>query len=87
MQSLDIALAMGITGFSAIMLAISVYSLVKTKVVKLVPICTAFTLFLIKGLYFVNELNSDYSFSTPIRVILILDFIIIISIYIAVAKK
>lgn len=87
MQSLDIALAIGITGFSGIMLAISAYSYAKTKVGKLLPICAAFLLFLLKGLYFVYEVIIEYSLSDSVRLVLILDFIIIIFIYIAVAKK
>jgi hypothetical protein len=61
LQSLDIALAIGISGFSAIMLATSVYSYAKTKVSKLLPICLAFLLFMIKGLYFVYEVIIEYS--------------------------
>ena len=87
MQSLDIALAIGISGFSAIMLATSLYSYAKTKVSKLLPICLAFLLFMIKGLYFVYEVIIEYSLSTSVRIVLILDFIIIILIYLAVAKK
>jgi hypothetical protein len=87
LQSLDIALAIGISGFSAIMLATSVYSYAKTKVSKLLPICLAFLLFMIKGLYFVYEVIIEYSLSTSVRIVLILDFIIIILIYLAVAKK
>ena len=87
LQSLDIALAIGISGFSAIMLATSLYSYAKTKVSKLLPICLAFLLFMIKGLYFVYEVITEYSLSTSVRIVLILDFIIIILIYLAVAKK
>jgi len=87
MQSLDIALAIGITGFSGIMLAISAYSYAKTKVGKLLPICAAFLLFLLKGLYFVYEVITEYSLSDSVRLVLLIDFIIIIFIYIAVAKK
>lgn len=87
MQALDIALALGISGFAGIMLAISFYSYFKTKVTKLIPICVAFLLFLIKGLYFIYEVISELSLSTSIRIILILDFIIIILIYVAITKK
>ena len=87
MQSIDIALAIGITGFSIIMFVVSVYSYIKTKIAKLVPICFAFLIFLLKGLYFVYEVYSQNSLSTFNRIILLLDFIIIILIYIAIAKK
>ena len=87
MQSIDIALAVGISGFSAIMLATSAYSLIKTKVGKLLPICAAFLLFLVKGLYFVFEVFNENQLSESVRVVLILDFIIIIFIYIAIAKR
>jgi hypothetical protein len=87
LQSLDIALAIGVSGFSAIMMATSVYSYSKTKVSKLLPLCLAFLLFMIKGLYFVYEVIIEYSLSTSVRIVLILDFIIIILIYLAVAKK
>jgi hypothetical protein len=87
MQSLDIALAIGISGFSGIMLTISIYSYVKTKVSKLLPVCIAFLLFLIKGLYLVSEMLSRNELSTSLRIVLVLDFIIIIFIYLAIAKK
>ena len=87
MESIDFALAIGITGFSVIMIIISSYSLLKTKVVKILPICIAFSLFFIKGLYFIFQLLNENSLSTPIRFVLALDFLIIILIYIAVAKK
>ncbi|WP_455392494.1 hypothetical protein [[Eubacterium] cellulosolvens] len=87
MFSVDIILALGITGFSAIMLVTSVYSFSKTKVTKLLPICGAFLLFFLKGLYFSYEVFTKYSLSDSIRIVLVLDFIIIILIYIAVAKK
>ena len=87
MQALDIALAIGISGFAAIMLVISCYSYLKTKVAKLVPICIAFLIFSIKGLYFIYKVVIEYSLSTSIRIVLILDFIIIILIYVAIAKR
>jgi hypothetical protein len=87
MESIDFALAIGITGFSVIMMSISLFSLLKTKVVKILPICIAFGLFFIKGLYFIFQLFNENSLSTPIRFVLALDFLIIIMIYIAVAKK
>lgn len=87
MESIDFALAIGITGFSFIMMIISVYSLIRTKVVKILPICIAFGLFFVKGLYFIVRLLNENSLSTTVRFILALDFIIIILIYIAVAKK
>ena len=87
MQSVDIALAVGISGFSAIMLIISIYSLIKTKVGKLLPICAAFLIFLLKGLYFVNEVFNKNQLSESVRIFLVLDFIIIIFIYIAIAKR
>ena len=63
MQSIDIALAIGIAGFSAIVLITSMYSYIKTKVMKLVPICIAFLIFMLKGLYFISEvfIKSSYS--------------------------
>ena len=87
MQALDIALAIGISGFSAIMLAISIYSFLKTKVVKLVPICVVFLLLLFKGLYFIFEVFQTCCLSNSVRIVLIIDFVIIILIYTAVAKK
>lgn len=87
MQAIDVALAIGIFGFSIIMLAISIFSYIKTKVIKLIPICVAFLLFLIKGLYFIFEVISKSSLSNSIRIVLAIDFIIIIFIYLAVAKK
>jgi hypothetical protein len=87
MEAIDIALAIGITGFSAIVLVTSFYSYLKTKFDKLLPICFAFSLFLIKGFFFIWEIYSKSSASTSLRIILALDFVIIILIYIAVAKK
>jgi hypothetical protein len=87
MQALDIALAIGIAGFSGIMLAISSYSYLKTKVTKILPICFAFLIFMLKGLYFVYEVITKYSLSTSVRLMLILDFIIIVLIYLAIAKR
>jgi hypothetical protein len=87
MQGLDIALAIGLTGFSIIVLATSFYSYTKTKINKLLPICLAFLLFLIKGLYFIWEVNAAGTLSTPLRLVLVLDFFIIILIYIAIAKR
>ena len=86
-QAIDIALAIGITGFSAIMLATSLFSYAKTKVVKLVPISIAFVLFMLKGIYFIYEVVNKSSLSNSIRIVLVLDFIIIIMIYFAVAKR
>ena len=87
MESLDIALAIGITGFSAIVLVVSLYSYYKTKVNKILPICLAFLMFFFKGLYFIMEIYSNNSLSTTLRIVLVMDLIIIILIYIAVAKK
>jgi hypothetical protein len=87
MEAIDIALAIGITGFSAIVLVTSFYSYLKTKFIKLLPICLAFLLFLMKGLYFILEIYSKSSLSTSMRIVLALDFVIIILIYFAVAKK
>ena len=61
MQSIDIAVAIGISGFSAIVLITSIFSYIKTKVVKLLPICIAFVLFMLKGLYFVFEVFTKNS--------------------------
>ena len=87
MEAIDIALAIGITGFSAIVLVTSFYSYLKTKFDKLLPICLAFSIFLIKGLYFIWEIYSNNELSNSLRIVLALDFVIIILIYIAVAKK
>ena len=87
MQGLDIALAIGITGFSAIVLATSFYSFFKTNINKLLPICLAFLLFFLKGLYFIWEIYVNTSLSTSLRMVLVLDLVIIILIYIAVAKR
>ena len=87
MQSIDIALAIGIAGFSAIVLITSMYSYIKTKVMKLVPICIAFLIFMLKGLYFISEVFIKSSLPTSIRIVLLLDFVIIILIYIAIAKR
>jgi hypothetical protein len=87
MEALDIALAIGITGFSVIVLAVSFYSYYKTKVNKILPVCLAFLIFFFKGLYFIWEIYTNSSLSTSLRVVLVMDLFIIILIYIAVAKK
>ena len=87
MEAIDIALAIGITGFSAIVLVTSFYSYLKTKFDKLLPLCIAFLLFLLKGLYFIWEIYSNNALLTSFRIVLALDLVIIILIYIAVAKK
>jgi hypothetical protein len=87
MQPIDIALAIGISGFSVIMLIISLYSFIKTRVGKLLPVSIAFLLFFIKGIYLVYQVFDEVFLGTPMRIVLILDFVIIIFIYIAVAKR
>ena len=87
MNAMDLALAIGVSGFSAIMLATSVYSCMKTKMSKLLPICLAFLLFLIKGLYFISESVTRDSLDISIRIALGIDFAIILLIYIAAAKR
>ena len=87
MSTLDLALSIGVFGFSAIMFVLSMVSYVKTKISKLLPLSLAFLLILLKGLYLSAIVIGGDDLDEVTRVVLMMDFFVILLIYVAAAKR
>ena len=87
MSTLDLALSIGVFGFSAIMFILSIVSYAKTRISKLLPLSLAFLLILIKGLYLTITVLEGENLDEVLKVVLLLDFFVIFLIYLAAAKR
>ena len=87
MSTLDLALSVGVFGFSALMFLLSLVSYIKTKFSKLLPLSLAFLLIMGKGLYLTVLCLQGTKLDEILRVVLLVDFFVIILIYIAAAKR
>lgn len=81
MEDIELLLAILIAGFSILVFLVSIAAFIKLKVSKFILVSIAFLLFFIKGILLILDVISQS------QIAFVIDFLIIVFLYIAVVKK